>query len=210
MGKRLVYAKTGSSTCVAEMERLINKDSNEGGNVEGLDGEIGGKIEQGDIINFASSLDLETKHRNEIEKTTNRLRYARDVLYGKEKCEVSYILTTEQYLFKRIEDAKVEFHYSFYDGKIRVVSRKTYVHDIAIVDGKIFTGFNLHSLRNIGGKATLVAVSEGERKLSKEIQTLYDDTAEEIARLIKEREGTDISKDGIRINLVCKDTPNEA
>eukprot|EP00466_Bigelowiella_natans_P011161 jgi/Bigna1/72011/fgenesh1_pg.18_\ len=200
------------SKCETQLRKLENEiekgDSDEEDDDEGLDGEC----EERDIIReIMTQRDILGKHRKKIKEITDmlegrkvcsKLRDAREIMNGQKSLEVDYKLTMEQYAFKHI-DTKFVLKYKFNDGKISVVSQLS--DESVIVEGVSFTGHSLFSLRKCGDKATLVAVAQAEIQLTDSIQTLYDKTADEIARLRNEYEEADINDEGRKHNLIAEE-----
>eukprot|EP00466_Bigelowiella_natans_P003270 jgi/Bigna1/142647/aug1.72_g17355 len=200
------------SKCETQLRKLENEiekgDSDEEDDDEGLDGEC----EERDIIReIMTQRDILGKHRKKIKEITDmlegrkvcsKLRDAREIMNGQKSLEVDYKLTMEQYAFKHI-DTKFVLKYKFNDGKISVVSQLS--DESVIVEGVSFTGHSLFSLRKCGDKATLVAVAQAEIQLTDSIQTLYDKTADEIARLRNEYEEADINDERRKHNLIAEE-----
>mmetsp|Transcript_26200 Transcript_26200/g.42313 ORF Transcript_26200/g.42313 Transcript_26200/m.42313 type:complete len:296 (-) Transcript_26200:28-915(-) len=201
------------SKCETQLRKLENEiekgDSDEEDDNEGLDGEC----EERDIIReIMTQRDILGKHRKKIKEITDmlegrkvcsKLRDAREIMNGQKSLEVDYKLTMEQYAFKHI-DTKFVLKYKFNDGKISVVSQLS--DESVMVEGVSFTGHSLSSLRKCGDKATLVAVAQAEIQLSDSIQTLYNKTADEIARLRNEYEEADINDEGRKHNLIAEES----
>jgi len=158
-------------------------------------------VQKRDIIReIVTQRDILIKHREKINEITDMLKVGK--FCDKKSLEVAYKLRMEQYVFKQI-DTKFVQKYKFNDGKISVVSQLS--AESAIVDGMSFTGHSVHSLRKCGDKATLVAVAQAEMQLSNSLQTLYDKTTEEIARLRNEYEKAGINDQGRKHNLVAEE-----
>jgi len=193
--------KEDVSKCETQLKTLVNEiengDSDEGEDDDGLDGEC----KERDIIReIVTQRDILIKHREKINEITDMLKVGK--FCDKKSLEVAYKLRMEQYVFKQI-DTKFVQKYKFNDGKISVVSQLS--AESAIVDGMSFTGHSVHSLRKCGDKATLVAVAQAEMQLSNSLQTLYDKTTEEIARLRNEYEKAGINDQGRKHNLVAEE-----
>ena len=73
-----------------------------------------------------------------------------------------------------------------------------------IVDGESFTGHGVRMLRKPADEANLIAVAQAEIKLKNSVQTQYDKTVKDIARLMDELHETDINDEERRYNLGAK------
>ena len=135
-------------------------------------------------------------------KDCSKLRDARDILSGTKKCEVPYTLTKERYVFERVEGTIFVLKYRFNDGKISVESQLK--DESVIVDGESFTGHGVRMLRKPADEANLIAVAQAEIKLKNSVQTQYDKTVKDIARLMDELHETDINDEERRYNLGAK------